>query len=204
MTQGLHHELSQGLSPCGGRRWHLGLGPRQPFLASAVIHALAYRLKRRGLRDLISAGLCPAPQQSQHGSETAGQSVSPLRHEIDQREQVVRARDVSEAGAHFDLSISSQSHFQIKISGTQIPSCRPDPDPLSACPSAISDWCCTRPDRLPASLPVSTARRRRDKPLAENWSELIRSVRPATVESLFLCECLTREHRAPVVHAAAA
>jgi hypothetical protein len=26
----------------------------------------------------------------------------------------------------------------------------------------------------------------------------------AEVKSLFLCECLTREHRAPVVHAAAA
>jgi hypothetical protein len=26
----------------------------------------------------------------------------------------------------------------------------------------------------------------------------------AKVKSLFLCECLTREHRAPVVHAAAA
>jgi len=25
-----------------------------------------------------------------------------------------------------------------------------------------------------------------------------------SVKSLFLCECLTREHRAPVVHAAAA
>ena len=31
-----------------------------------------------------------------------------------------------------------------------------------------------------------------------------RGVTAGMVKSLFLCECLTREHRAPVVHAAAA
>jgi hypothetical protein len=32
----------------------------------------------------------------------------------------------------------------------------------------------------------------------------LRDPRRDMVKSLFLCECLTREHRAPVVHAAAA